>query len=66
VKVTDVAALFRSGFNASRIPAARVRPLSDTLSLFDAVPFLACPCVWLRAGSCTATIEQAETSKAKK
>jgi hypothetical protein len=37
-------------FNASSTPAAKIKPLSDTLSLLDAVPFLACPCVWLRAG----------------
>jgi hypothetical protein len=40
----------RSDFNAFSIPAAKIRPPPDTLSVFDAVPFLACPCVWLRAG----------------
>ena len=43
-----VSSSFRTGFNASSIPAAKIRPLSDTLSLFDAVPFFGLSCVWLR------------------
>ena len=35
----DELVAFQSGFSASSIPAARVKPLSNTLSLFDAVPF---------------------------
>jgi hypothetical protein len=57
----------QSDFNASSIPAAKIRPPLDTLSLFDAVPFFGLSlCAAPRWFFCTTTVEQAERSKAKK